>query len=66
MVLALVGAFLVLLFWLTKDGNRLEESPPAKAFGERYLALGNLSVKLNMFLLSLIVFSIVSGPSSTE
>jgi hypothetical protein len=42
---------------------------PDTAFGDLYLALGSLSVNENMFLLSRIVFSIISfaiAPSSPE
>lgn len=55
---------LFLVFTLVKLGNKeLLPSFPLlelKTFGDLYWALGNLSVKEKMFLLSLIVFSIIS------
>jgi hypothetical protein len=38
---------------------------PECAFGERYFAFGSLSVRENMFLLSRMVFNIISWPVSS-
>ena len=65
-VFALLFMFLVYLFWFVSEGSKLAEPSllPPNAFGDLYLALGNLSVRLNMFLLSLMVFNIISALSS--